>query len=180
VKTIGQLKVKKIFNIFVVVFFVVTWLLMCGSNVYLFLKKSTEFAFGPLDVVRRITAPDGMKTAILVRSYGSLLDLNFVLYISDDEMVEVTDSSTKASFITDAELANMGDAAIWIKRALWISHDYEPTTSRNWHEDIAWSDDGVVIAVIIEDQYVFAYDFDTGQRHENLGNIEELLRLHSK
>lgn len=179
-KTTGQTKVKKVFNIFVVVFFVITWLVMCGNNAYLLFNKSTEFAFGPLDVVRRVTAPDGQKTAILVRSYGSLMDLNFALYISNDDRVDVTDSTTKASFVTDAELSNMDDAAIWIKRALWISHDYEPTTSRNWHEDIVWSDDGAVIAVMIEDQYIFAYDFDTGERHENPENIDELLRLHSK
>jgi len=179
-KLAGQMKVKKIFNVFAVMFFVITWLLMCGINTYSLFKENREFSFGPLDVVRRVTAPDGKKTAILVRSYGSLMDLNFALYISDDDRVDITDSATTASFVTDPELSNMEDAAIWIKRALWISHDYEPTTSRNWHEDIVWSNDGAVIAVIVEDQYVFAYDFDTGQRHENLGNIEELLRLHSK
>ena len=120
------------------------------------------------------------KTAILVRSYGSLLDLNFALYISGKDRVDVKDSTTKASFVTDAELSNRDDAAIWIKRALWISHDYEPTTIRNWHEDIVWSKDGAVIAVLIEDQYVFAYDFNTGQRHENSGSIDELLRLHGQ
>ena len=177
-KAIGQMNVKKTFHVFVMVFFVITWLLMCLNNAYLFFKQGREFTFGPLDVVRRVTAPDGKKTAILVRSYGSLLDLNFALYISDDNRVDVKDSTTKASFVTDAELSNMDDKAIWIKRALWISDDYEPTTSRNWHEDIVWSNDGAVIAVIIEGQYVFAYDFDTGQRHEDSGSIDELLKLH--
>ena len=174
------MKVKKIFSVFAVVFFAITWLLMFTTNTYSLFKKSGEFTFGPLDVVRRVTSPDGMKTAILVRSYGSLMDLNFALYISDDDRVDVTDSSTTASFVTDGELSKMDDAAIWIQRALWISHDYEPTTSRNWHEDIVWSDDGDVIAILIEDQYVFAYEFDTGQRLENPGNIEELLRSHGQ
>jgi hypothetical protein len=179
-KSVGQMKPKKILNDFALVFFITTWLLMFATNAYSLFKKSREFTFGPLDIVRRVTAPGGKKTAILVRSYGSLIDLNFALYISDDNRVDVTDGVTKASFVTDAELSNMEDAAIWVKRALWISHDYEPTTSRNWHEDIVWSDDGAVIAVIIEDQYAFAYDFYTSQSHENPENIDEVLRLHSK
>ena len=174
------MKTKKILNVFAIVFFITSWLLMFATNAYSLFKKSKEFTFGPLDVVRRVTAPDGKKTAILVRSYGSLMDLNFALYISDDNRVDVTDSTTRASFVTDTQLSNMKDAAIWIQRALWISHDYEPTTSRNWHEDIVWSEDGAVIAVILEDQYVFAYEFDTGQRLENPGNIEELLRSHGQ
>ena len=174
------MKAKKTINVIVVVFFVTTWLLLCGLNAYSLFKKSAEFTFGPLDVVRRVTAPQGKKTAILVRSYGSLIDLNFALYISDNSMVDVGDISAKASFISDPKLSNMGNAAIWIKRALWISRDYEPTTSRNWHEDIVWSDDGAVIAVIVEEQYMFAYDFDTSQRYENAERIDELLKLHSK
>src|SRR5262249_46952432 len=82
-------------------------------------------AFGPLDDVRRVTAPYGTKTAVLVRSYGSMLDLNFALYVSNDMMVDITDSFTKASFISDPEFSNRSNAAIWIKRALWISRDYE-------------------------------------------------------
>jgi hypothetical protein len=153
---------------------------MCGENVYSLLKNSAEFPFGPLDIVRRVTAPDGKKTAILVRSYGSFIDLNFVLYVSDDRMVDVTDSTTNATFIADTKLSNMSDAAIWIKRALWISGDYEPTTSRNWREDIMWSSDGMIIAVTVEENYIFAHDFGTGQRYEDSERIAELLELHNK
>jgi hypothetical protein len=178
-KDFGRLNSIKVIKVLAAIFFVATWLLMCGNSVNLLIKNNAESGFGPLDVVRRITAPDGKKTAILVRSYRSFLDLNFALYVTDDEMADVTDSTEKASFVADDELASMNDAAIWIKRALWISHDYEPTTSRNWHEDIVWSNDGSIIAVTIEGQYVFAYNLGTEQRYEEAEEIHELLKLHS-
>ena len=132
-----------------------------------------ETGFGPIDVVRRITSPDWSKTAILVRSYASLMDLNFALYITDDEFADVTRSNEDASFITDGDLP---DRALWIQRALWISPDYEPTTHRNWGEDVVWSKDGTVVAVTIEGQYVFAYDFQTEQRYEDPAQIRSLLK----
>ncbi len=182
-KDFGRENTIKAIRILAVVFFVSTWVLMCANTINLLIgniqKSNAEFAFGPLDVVRRITAPDGKKTAILVRSYGSFLDLNFALYITDDEMADITDSTEQASFVADDELANMKDAALWIKRALWISQDYELTTRRNWHEDIVWSDDASIIAVTLEEQFVFAYDFSTGQRYEEAEEILDLLKAHS-
>ncbi len=181
-KEFRQKNAIKAIRILAVVAFVSTWVLMCANTINVLTgniqKNNAEFAFGPLDVVRRITAPDGKKTAILVRSYGSFLDLNFMLYITDDEMADIIDSTGRASFIVDSRFVNK-DTAIWIKRALWISHDYEPTTNRNWHEDIVWSDDASVIAVTVEEEYVFAYDFNTEQRYEEAERILDLLKAHS-
>ena len=160
-------------------FFITTWLAMCVNSINQLSKTSKEFTFGPLDVVRRVSAPNGGKTAILVRSYASFLDLNFVLYVADDRYADISDSTSDASFITDDELANLGDKALWIERALWISHDYEPTTSRNWKEDIVWSRDGSIIAVTIEEHHVFAFDIGTKQRYEQEDEIKELLSLHA-
>ena len=178
-KFLSQLTLMQILKILAGSFFVTTWLAMCVYNLNQLSKENQEFTFGPLDVVRRVSAPNGGRTAILVRSYASFLDLNFVLYVSDDRYIDISDSTSDASFVTDAEIAETGDMAFWIERALWISPDYEPTTSRNWHEDIIWSQDSSIIAVTIDDQYVFAYDFETKQRYEQEDEIQDLLSLHS-
>jgi hypothetical protein len=145
----------------------------CGKAV----KQQAEdqFEFGPIDVARRVTSPNGTKTAILARSYDSLMDLNFALYVANDEFADVSGSSEDASFITKSEATNSPDSVLWIQRALWISPDYEPTTQRNWHEDVVWSEDGTVVAVTIEGQFVFAYDFQTGQQYEDSVQIRGLL-----
>ena len=155
------------------VFLVFLCFVRCGNAIEQ--QTKDQFEFGPIDVARRVTSPDWSKTAILVRSYASLMDLNFALYITDDEFADVTRSNEDASFITESETTNSTDSALWIQRALWISHDYEPTTQRNWHEDVVWSEDGTVVAVTIEEQFVFAYDFQTGQQYEDPAQIQGLL-----
>lgn len=65
------------------------------------------------------------------------------------------------------------------KDALWSSPDYHTNTSINWHEDIEWSKDSSIVAVIIEDQYVFAYNFDLKKEYENAGEIKQLLEMHN-
>jgi hypothetical protein len=152
------------------------WLLICGYITFLFIRFNAEFSFGPLDVVRRITAPSGNKTALLVRAYG-FIDLNFALYVTDDSMANVTNSAEDATFYTDKELIS-NSTAIWMKRALWISHDYEPTTMRNWHEAILWSKDSEVLAVIVEEKYIFAYCFSNKRGYEDSQEIEDLLAAH--
>ncbi|MCP4543582.1 MAG: hypothetical protein GY832_41240 [Chloroflexi bacterium] len=164
---------KRVIQALVVALFAITWLLLCANNINLLSKiNRDESGFGPIDVVRRVTSPDWSKTAILVRSYASLMDLNFALYITDDEFADVTRSNEDASFVTDSDLP---DSALWIQRALWISLDYEPTTHKNWREDVVWSEDGTVITVTIEEQYVFAYDFQTKRRYEDPAQIRSLL-----
>ena len=117
-------------------------------------------------IVERIQASESPAPAI---DDDALLPASF----TDDEFADVTRSNEDASFITDNDLP---DRALWIQRALWISPDYEPTTHRNWYEDVVWSEDGTVVAVTIEEQYVFAYDFQTEQRYEDPTQIRSLLK----
>jgi hypothetical protein len=109
------------------------------------------------DVARRVTAPSGQQTALLVRAL--FFDLNFRLYLVDIPADPVPCQVTEA---------------------LWSSPDYEPTTRRNWHEEIEWSADSAILAVRIEQEYVFAYDFSSGQATDDSNQIEQLLTLHSK
>lgn len=161
-------------QVLVIVFFAITWLFLCANNIYLLSKFYQEnTGFGPIDVVRRVTSPDWTKTAILVRSYASMIDLNFVLYITDNKFADVTKYNEDGSFLKGSDLT---DGPLWIQRALWISIDYEPTTDKNWHEDVIWSEDGTIVAVIIEEQYVFAYDFQSRQKFENSEQIQSLLK----
>ena len=145
----------------------------CGNAVKQ--QAKDQLQFGPIDVARRVTSPDWSRTAILVRSYDSLLDLNFALYITDDEFADVTRRDEDATFVTTREVTDLTDSPLWIQRALWISPDYEPTTQRNWYEDVVWREDGEVVAVTIEGQFVFAYNFETGQQYEDSTQIQALL-----
>lgn len=179
------MRIPKSVRVFGLIFFGSTWMLMCGFGISAlirnFHKGMDELAWGPLDVVRRYTSPTGDNTAILVRSYGSFAQgMNFILYITDNEMADVIMSTEKDTYITKEEFACSPDCAIWIRRALWISNDYDPSTYRNWHEDLVWSIDGNIIAVVVEDKYVFAYDLVAEQRYEEAGAIEELFKSHNK
>ncbi len=80
---------------------------------------------GTADVARRVSSPDDSWTAILVRSY-SFIDLNFALYITDDEMADITDPHGIAQFYLGNE-PYVKDSPLWIRRALWISKDYDPS-----------------------------------------------------
>jgi hypothetical protein len=60
--------------------------------------------------------------------------------------------------------------------ALWMSQDYEYRADYNWHEDVEWSTDSAVVAVIIEGQFVFAYDFTSDQEFEDSERIQNLLQ----
>jgi hypothetical protein len=169
-KKLKTLDIVKIITILLVIFFLFIGFLMCVKNV-----EKSMMGFGPIDIARRVTSPNESKTAILVRSYASFLDLNFALYITDDQFADITDSEEDASFISDSELASLTEQAIWIRRALWISQDYEPTTRKNWREDVVWSEEGTVVAVTIEERYVFAYDILSGQHYEDPEKIRNLL-----
>jgi hypothetical protein len=132
------------------VLLILPWILLCG---FIFVTyQQALFAFGPRDVSRRLTAPDFSKTALLERDYG--FDLNFRLYI-------VTKST--------APLPDF-DAAIW------QSKDLDLDTRRSWYEDLEWSADSSVIAVILEDQHVFAYDFASEESVTDPQRIEDMLR----
>lgn len=151
-------KWRQVAKFLFIAFFIATWLLMCGANVSRFFDA--WFSFGPDDVARRVTAPDWSRTAILVRSYG--FDLNFKLYV-----IERKSGGGSANDFGKGE-------------AVWWSRDYEPTTHRNWNEEIEWSKDSSVIAVSVEGQYAFAYDFIADQKIEEPESIRSLLDLRSK
>jgi len=105
-----------------------------------------------IDVSRRVTAPDWSMTALLTREYH--FDANLRLWIVDDPYADVPEE---------------------VAQALWTSRDYMPDPQENWHEDMEWSKDSSIIAVTMNGQYVFAYDFDTDQRLEDAGHIPSLM-----
>lgn len=152
----AQNKFVKVVKYILIIFFVVSWLIM-------FLLACNAFIIGLgglRDVSRRVTSPDQSKTALLERSVG--FDLNFVLFIK-----EGYSRHSRGSLPRD------------YSEALWFSRDYNPSTLDNWHEDIEWSSDSSVIAVIIDGEYVFAYDFSLDQRYEDSEHIESLLKSRS-
>lgn len=136
------------------VLLILPWFLLCGFMFVTFQQSFQQalFAFGPRDVSRRLTAPDSSKTALLERDYG--FDLNFRLYIVSDYRASLPD----------------------FKAAIWGSKDYDLDTRRSWHEDLEWSADSSVIAVRIEDQYVFAYDFVSSEAIKEPERIEKVLK----
>ena len=139
-------------------FVALTWILLA---VYFVLDLRAEWNksltyLSPYEYSRWVTAHDRSKTAILVRDY--FFDLNFRLFIVDSGSKEIP---------TD------------INEAIWSSRDYEPTTFRDWGEDIKWSGDSSIVAVKIENEYIFAYDFNTSQKIEDRELIGKLLEAHN-
>ena|SRR5215207_5742945 len=134
------------------VFGIVSWILLFFLSWALFEIVRSPFSVNAYDVSHRLTSPDGKKTALLVREFA--FDLNFRLFIMDDSYDRAPSDS---------------------KEALWSSRDYNPDPSINWHEDLEWSKDSSVIAVIIEGDYVFAYDFDLKKEYKDAGEIKQLL-----
>ncbi len=135
-------------------FFGITWLLLLSNFIY-DIRNAYEGSLtyvSPYKYSRWAMAHDRSKTAVLVRDY--FFDLNFRLFIIDPYSGEVPDD---------------------IKKALWTSRDYEPTTYRNLREDIEWSRDSSVVAVTIEGEYAFAHDFTTGRNLEDPDQIRSLL-----
>jgi hypothetical protein len=138
----------------VLVLLILPWFLLCGFIFVTYQQAFQEglFAFGPRDVSRRLTAPDSSKTALLERHYG--FDLNFRLYI----------------------VGNYSAALPNFKAAIWGSKDFDLDTRRSWHEDLEWSADSSIIAVRLEDHYVFAYDFLSKEAIKEPQRIEDMLK----
>jgi hypothetical protein len=136
------------------VLLILPWFLLCGFIFVTFQQSFQQalFAFGPRDVSRRLTAPDSSKTALLERDYG--FDLNFRLYIVSNYRASLPD----------------------FKAAIWQSRDLDLDTRRTWHEDLEWSADSSIIAVRLEDQYVFAYDFALNEAIKESERIEKVLK----
>ena len=141
---------------------IISWLMLAWYSVRATLAFSAYRAFNAYeDVSRRVTSPDGQRTAILVRDLG-YPDLNFRLYIG---------GPSRAVHIYIANpLPEADDSAL-----VWVSRDYEPTTLENWHEDIDWTADSSLVVVSIQGQRVFAYDFTANQGIEDSAQIERLL-----
>jgi len=149
---------KRTFKVIFIIFGVTTWFMLLYLVVQLFWIAYGSFSTSAYDVSRRLTSPNYENTALLVRDYA--FDLNFRLFI-----VEHGDDPAPNSLIDDA---------------LWSSRDYNLDSSINWHEDLEWSKDSSVIAVIIEGKYVFAYDFDVKKEYKDNGEIRQLLESHNK
>ena len=127
-----------------------------GYILYQLFLLSYFIAAGPFsthayDVSRRLSSPDGTKTVLLVRDYA--FDLNFKLFVVDNSYSAPPDSNSY----------------------LWLSPDYNPETNQNFHEDLEWSKDSSVIAVIIDGEYVFAHDFSLNENIEGEERIKQLL-----
>jgi hypothetical protein len=92
--------------------FLGSWLLLLGHFYF------TEIApFGPIisDVSKRLEAPDGKKTALLIRR--KTFDLNFLLKVKSGGKVAT----------------------------LYESPDYNTAPSIDWNERIRWSDDSSLL-----------------------------------
>ncbi len=170
-----EFKTRRVFGVLAIAIFVITWVVLCFGNLFFIDRAIKKEGFGPVDVAKRVTSPDGSKTAILARSYN-FLDLNFQLLITDDNFVDI-EQPGNAQFYTveggwgQAGLAQAGEP-------LWYSHDFELTTRWDWNEELVWSQDSLVIGVRVEDEYVFAYDFSAKKGSADAQQIKELLAEH--
>jgi hypothetical protein len=131
---------------------VATWIFLFFSNWLWFEVARSPFTTKVYDVSRRMTSPDGKKSVILVRDYA--FDLNLRLFIVDD--------------VSDPAPSDFKDA-------LWSSRDYNPDLGMNLHEDLEWSKDSSIIAVTINGEYIFAYDFNSNKKLEDQESIKQLL-----
>jgi len=130
-----------------------TWILLFRFFYDNFMSDLMLPMTGVEDVSRRLTSPDGQKVALLVRDSG--FNLNFQLYIYDDYFIQPPYDPNAS---------------------LWLSDAYNPDdTSINLHEDLEWSKDSSVIAVKIDREYVFAYDFKLNENIEDEEHIKQLL-----
>jgi hypothetical protein len=169
-----ETKPRRVFLTLVVSFFIISWVILCLGNIFFIDKSIRATAFGPLDVAKRLTSPDRSKTAILARSYLTLMDLNFILFITDADLADLHHPDNAAHmYVADGIWQKMAGADG--KQYLWLSHDYEKTTGRDWHEDVIWSEDSTVIGVRVDGDFVYAYDFKTKNSYQDQQQIEELL-----
>ena len=137
----------------VIIFGSTTWILLFKNFFDRYMIDFTQPFSGIHDVSSRLQSPDGKKVAVLIRNYG--FDLNFQLYIFDNYFIQPPYDPNGS---------------------LWLSNDYNPDDrSKNLHEDLEWSKDSSVVAVIIEDEYVFAYDFNLKKEYEDAEGIKQLL-----
>jgi len=131
-------------------------IMVLGIILYQFLPRffgADAFSTRAYDISRRLTSPDRTKTVVLVRDYA--FDLNFRLFVVDQSY----------------------DPAPKTNSFLWSSHDYNPDSRINWHEDLQWKKDSSVVAVIINGKYVFAYDFNTNEKVEDEETVKQFLAL---
>ena len=149
----GQYMSRSMIKIILLIFGVVTWVLLFFLSWVLFEAVRSPFSTKIYDVSRRMTSPDGEKSLILVRDFA--FDLNFRLFI-----VDAAGDSAPSDF----------------KDALWSSRDYNPDPGFNLHEDLEWSKDSSVVAVIIDGEYVFAYDFSSSEKILEKESIKRLLK----
>jgi len=120
-------------------------ILIIGSTGWVLLFRSFYDRF--------MKSPDGQKVGLLIRNSG--FDLNFRLYIFDYYFIQPPYDPNAS---------------------IWLSDDYNPDDqSINLHEDLEWSKDSSVIAVKIDGEYVFAYDFKLNENTEDEERIKQLL-----
>jgi hypothetical protein len=131
--------------------FIISWFLLLGYFIATVMRVAF-FAPLAIDVSRRVTAPNGRTTALLVREYA--FDLNFRLYLVDSPWASVPSQA---------------------RQAVWSSQDYDPTDRHNWREEVEWSSDSSLVAISIEQHYVFGYDLTAGRAIENSLQIRQLL-----
>lgn len=128
------------------------WVLLFKSSYDRFMTDLMQPFTGIRDVSCRLKSPDGQKVGLLIRNSG--FDLNFRLYILDNYFIQPPYDPNDS---------------------LWLSDDYNPDDqSINLHEDLEWSKDSSVVAVTIDGEYVFAYDFSL---NENIEDEERIIQL---
>lgn len=144
-------------------FFIVTWLVLFGYfifDVVIYPHMIVPFRqslFGSISVSQRVVSPDGDKIALLEQA--DFFDTNFLLYILDWN--------------------HCSDIPTDIADAVWMSPDCLPGIDCPSQQNVEWSKDSSVIAVIMGEEYTYAYDFSTGEEWENAEYIRDLLESRS-
>jgi hypothetical protein len=138
--------------------FAISWVLMAWY-VLVDIRSGSINPFSyidPFEYSRWVLSPDSSRTAVLVRDY--YFDLNFRLFIVDPHSKEIPRD---------------------VKQAIWTSRDYPLSDYQEFDDDIHWSRDSAVVAVTIDDEFVFAYDFGTSQEFREPDEIISLLKEHN-
>lgn len=136
--------------VLLVLFFL--WQTLLGSLINEFIPMGPIYT----DVAKRITSPDGTKTALLIRR--NAWDLNFAVKIKE---------------------------GLKTKTLHW-SRDFEPVRKADFNEKIIWSDDSSFIVLTVDDvrhnneKYMWAYDFRDGKEYYDKDTIISIMNSRSK
>ncbi|MCP4537188.1 MAG: hypothetical protein GY832_08565 [Chloroflexi bacterium] len=151
-------------KVIVKVFFIITWLVLFGYFIFdvmiypYMIIPFRQLAFvNRISVSQRVVSPDDSRIALLEQA--DFFDTNFLLYILDWD--------------------HCSDIPTDVADAIWVSPDCLPGIDCLSQQNVEWSKDSSVIAVIMGEEYTYAYDFGTGEEWKNAEYIRDLLESRS-